>query len=167
MSEYPSYLIHYGTLGQKWGVRRFQNEDGTYTSEGLERRHTKEGYKELKREYKEAVKKADREFVKITKESGKNRIHPYKKAQYDSIDKVDEYAYKKAVELYEKYKDVQLYKAKLKGKDFNESNLKIQQYFEHFTIENEDLFNLSVPSLTYYSVRQGKNGPKVRKSMHI
>lgn len=38
MSEYPTYLIHYGIEGQKWGVRRFQNEDGTYTSEGLERR---------------------------------------------------------------------------------------------------------------------------------
>ena len=38
MSEYPTYLIHYGIEGQKWGVRRFQNDDGTYTSEGLERR---------------------------------------------------------------------------------------------------------------------------------
>ena len=38
MSEYPSYLIHYGIEGQKWGVRRFQNEDGTYTDEGLLRR---------------------------------------------------------------------------------------------------------------------------------
>lgn len=38
MSEYPSYLIHYGIEGQKWGVRRFQNEDGTYTPDGLERR---------------------------------------------------------------------------------------------------------------------------------
>lgn len=38
MSDYPLYLIHYGIQGQKWGVRRFQNEDGTYTSEGLERR---------------------------------------------------------------------------------------------------------------------------------
>lgn len=38
MSGYPTYLIHYGIQGQKWGVRRFQNEDGTWTSEGLERR---------------------------------------------------------------------------------------------------------------------------------
>lgn len=38
MSEYPSYLIHYGIEGQKWGVRRFQNEDGTYTEDGLVRR---------------------------------------------------------------------------------------------------------------------------------
>ena len=27
-------LYHYGILGQKWGVRRFQNSDGTLTAEG-------------------------------------------------------------------------------------------------------------------------------------
>lgn len=32
-----NYLQHYGTKGQKWGVRRFQNEDGTLTEEGRER----------------------------------------------------------------------------------------------------------------------------------
>lgn len=31
------YLIHYGILGQKWGIRRFQNEDGTLTSAGRKR----------------------------------------------------------------------------------------------------------------------------------
>ena len=25
------YLVHHGILGQKWGIRRYQNEDGTYT----------------------------------------------------------------------------------------------------------------------------------------
>ena len=33
-----NYLEHHGILGQKWGVRRFQNADGTWTKEGLERR---------------------------------------------------------------------------------------------------------------------------------
>lgn len=27
-------LYHHGIKGQKWGLRRFQNEDGTYTPEG-------------------------------------------------------------------------------------------------------------------------------------
>lgn len=38
--ETPSnndYLMHYGIKGQKWGVRRFQNEDRTLTEAGKER----------------------------------------------------------------------------------------------------------------------------------
>lgn len=30
-------LAHHGIKGQKWGVRRFQNEDGSYTSAGKKR----------------------------------------------------------------------------------------------------------------------------------
>ena len=30
-------LCHHGIKGQKWGVRRFQNENGTYTDEGKQR----------------------------------------------------------------------------------------------------------------------------------
>lgn len=32
-----SDLAHYGIKGQKWGVRRFQNDDGTWTAAGKER----------------------------------------------------------------------------------------------------------------------------------
>lgn len=31
-------LKHHGILGQKWGVRRYQNEDGSYTEAGKQRR---------------------------------------------------------------------------------------------------------------------------------
>ena len=34
---YQNYLAHHGILGQKWGVRRFQNRDGTLTAEGRAR----------------------------------------------------------------------------------------------------------------------------------
>lgn len=30
-------LTHHGILGMKWGIRRFQNKDGSYTSRGKER----------------------------------------------------------------------------------------------------------------------------------
>lgn len=36
-----AYLQHFGIKGQKWGVRRFQNEDCTLTSAGKERYRVK------------------------------------------------------------------------------------------------------------------------------
>lgn len=35
--DVENYLAHHGIKGQKWGVRRFQNEDGTRTVEGKSR----------------------------------------------------------------------------------------------------------------------------------
>ena len=34
------YLVHHGILGQKWGVRRYRNEDGTLTEAGKARYST-------------------------------------------------------------------------------------------------------------------------------
>ena len=37
MERWREELYHYGTKGMKWGVRRYQNPDGSYTAAGKER----------------------------------------------------------------------------------------------------------------------------------
>lgn len=46
-------LVHYGISGQKWGVRRFENADGTLTEAGKKRYN--ENYREDQRKRDEAV----------------------------------------------------------------------------------------------------------------
>jgi hypothetical protein len=48
-------LAHFGILGQKWGIRRFQNEDRTLTPEGKERYYGKSDSKQKKKNYERLV----------------------------------------------------------------------------------------------------------------
>lgn len=48
------YLAHHGIKGQRWGVRRYQNPDGTLTEEGKKKAKY---YKEFKESVHEDLKK--------------------------------------------------------------------------------------------------------------
>lgn len=57
--EYDSnYLIHHGIIGQRWGIRRFQNPDGSLTEAGKKRYEVQnESNKALKRMNLDKAKK--------------------------------------------------------------------------------------------------------------
>lgn len=97
MEAWRSELYHHGILGMKWGVRRFQNYDGSYTKKGLARyRESEEQYSKAQenlRNLKAAKKngqrvdkfdlKAAKQDVKTTKNKMRDRYNQLQR-DYDA-----------------------------------------------------------------------------------
>lgn len=88
--ESTNELYHHGILGQKWGVRRFQYSDGTYTKKGLERyKKSEEKYNEAKSALKSA--KADKKQGAQNKDKiieARRNIRSAKKEMSKNYDKL-------------------------------------------------------------------------------
>lgn len=63
-----NYLAHYGIKGQRWGLRRFQNEDGTLTLEG-KKRYLGESLEKLDK----LIKKQEKRVQKSPGDTSKQR----------------------------------------------------------------------------------------------
>jgi len=63
------YLAHHGILGQKWGVRRYQNSDGSLTQEGRIRYGVGEGRKYKSSDFKNIKSSAYKYGRKFTKDA--------------------------------------------------------------------------------------------------
>lgn len=77
---YGNYdLAHHGIKGQKWGVRRYQNEDGSLTSAGRER------YNESVR----SLNRLDRDIAKAKYQRAKNTVKLAKAQMKGKKEKVE------------------------------------------------------------------------------
>lgn len=80
---YSDELYHYGILGQKWGVRRFQNLDRTWTAEGKiryggENHRVSEAIKKVARSSGRAVSSAAKAAGRGAKGAGKFAVKRFK-----------------------------------------------------------------------------------------
>ena len=69
-------LCHHGIKGQKWGVRRYQQEDGTLTPEGRRRYLTDQGSKEIldnSSRFDKLTKQQQKEYANYGRISGAKR----------------------------------------------------------------------------------------------
>lgn len=68
METWRAELYHHGIKGQRWGIRRFQNKDGTLTEAGKKRKEIYDPvnqFNESQNKYYQAKKQANDNFTNI------------------------------------------------------------------------------------------------------
>lgn len=73
----PEDLHHHGIKGQRWGIRRFRNYDGSLTERGkarLEKKDAKWAKKNYEKIEKKVYKKSEKEFNKFVKDDLNKRL---------------------------------------------------------------------------------------------
>ena len=85
--QYSNELYHHGILGQKWGIRRYQNKDGSLTKAGIKRYGTVANFNKVKKAEAKAKSDAikaktkantDAEILKIKQKYGVDKTEKAK-----------------------------------------------------------------------------------------
>ena len=111
MSE--GYLTHHGIKGQRWGIRRYQNPDGTLTKEGKERYGinengwmSKEGKKLFKKDRDEGYSRFSRSVSNLPYKEQVKALNNYLKETNTNSKALRNY--NKQILIERDFKDLQL-----------------------------------------------------------
>lgn len=75
-NPYWDHIAHYGVKGQKWGIRRYQNRNGSYTTAGLRR---------LRKDVKKTRKQVSKEKTEGRSKESTGKY--YDEAERDVVEK--------------------------------------------------------------------------------
>lgn len=135
---FENEMRHHGILGQKWGVRRYQNSDGSLTDEGKKR------YLTSYRSDKESIIKKGSHLYRIS--SNKNDLG--KDKIYANIDDKDADFYKVALGLNKLRKDGKVYVQELIAKnDMAVPDKKTMEKIELDLLKDKDVQKELIESL--------------------
>lgn len=141
------YIQHHGILGQKWGVRRFQNKDGSLTNAGRKRYHVSD---KERNKSKTHIDNFVRGYGTKQQESEKQ----YAKKQMDYYKKLGVEGYKKKIIGYDEDDDIvkDMYNEELRGyeKVFKEADV----FIKNSRIMEQKISNIDLTSTKYRKVKK-------------
>ena len=140
--HYSDELYHHGVKGQKWGVRRYQNEDGSLTPAG--RKRMDKQIKKVNSMYDHSNKWTDRKITKLEKK-GKTAKANVMKYMRDE----NERARKEKVNALNKMNYTDLKKAK------KQDNLDFWFGGQNWMKNNESTMTTTLSRINEYSRQRG------------
>lgn len=133
-SEGELVLAHHGILGQRWGIRRYQNPDGSLTAKGRARYGTEENLKKVQtaRAEAEAYRIRSKAESKQAKADAKlaNKIAKREDKRLDKISKEDLKREKKYLKEQNKYRIKQEKKYEKKTKNFDNNRHRDNEFLD-------------------------------------
>lgn len=76
MYEYPDYLMRHGVKGMRWGIRRYQNKDGSLTNAGKKHVSNYKTARSLNRKVDQEARKLINSDPRLKKDFGNDTDDP-------------------------------------------------------------------------------------------
>ena len=140
--HYPDELYHHGVKGQKWGVRRYQNEDGSLTPAG--RKRMDKQIKKVNSMYDHSNKWTDRKIAKLEKKGKTAKANTMKYMRDEN-----ERARKEKVNALNKMNYTDLKKAK------KQDNLDFWFGGQNWMKNNESMMTTTLSRINEYNRQRG------------
>lgn len=164
MNNNDTYLAHHGIKGQKWGIRRYQNADGSLTAEGRKRKGLSEPRKSLKERLsnkKAAQEKTPEQKNEELKEYLRN--NPKKMPKYGrELSKADAEEVMRNIEFDRRLKDIKKAETDRGFQKINSLNNRIQTISNLVNTSVNAYNNMALVYNAYYDV-QAHNGRSMGK----